>query len=267
MVDQDNASGHIDGKEVIIIGLAGLDAQHSVHTELHPVYAMFVHVQDDPSDDRWAFFVRNWGDEGVCASHQEYFYPPGRRLQVLLRHPGATNVIVGQNVWVYGDDEDDYNQQSWGYQRTNDGLLVTFNLQDPSKQDGFVGDLDLNWTGVIPGPPPSGNRPHQAGQEPKATAPASEGKEQDSSLREKFLKLDQTAQKELLKQLRALDHHSPAHKKAGILITTAPAQPEKPTGKGPNYAYAKAAQDRVGDARRSKHRDAAMAFFKAHGVN
>ena len=41
------AHGHIDGKFAIIVGLLGLDSQHGVHSELHPVYAMFVHVQDE----------------------------------------------------------------------------------------------------------------------------------------------------------------------------------------------------------------------------
>jgi hypothetical protein len=265
--DNDNAAhGHIDGKEVIIIGLAGLDAQHSVHTELHPVYAMFVHVQDDPSDDRWAFFVRNWGDEGFCADHQEYFYPPGRKVQVLLRHAGANNVIVGQNVWVYGDDEDDYNQQSWGYQPTNDGLLLTFNLQDPSKQDGFVGDLNLNWTGTIPGPP-TGSKPKSPLPQTKPSSPAPEAKEQDALLREKFLKLDPAAQKELVKRLKALDHPPPARKKMGTKGTAVSETAWKPTGKSPTYSYLKAAPDSAGNARRAKHREAAMAFFKEHGVN
>src|SRR5262249_8363069 len=67
-VDQGDqaASGRIDGKDAIVIGLLGLDSQHDVHSELNPVYAMFVHVQDDPADDRWAFFVKNWGNEGYC---------------------------------------------------------------------------------------------------------------------------------------------------------------------------------------------------------
>jgi hypothetical protein len=265
--DNDNAAhGHIDGKDAIIIGLAGLDAQHSVHTELHPVYAMFVHVQDDPSDDRWAFFVRNWGDEGFCADHQEYFYPPGRKLQVLLRHAGANNVIVGQNVWVYGDDENDYNQQSWGFQPTSDGLLLTFNLQDPSKQDGFVGDLNLNWTGSSP-VLASGAKAKQTLPQVKPNSTAPEGKEQDAALRAKFLKLDPGAQKELIKQVKGLEHHSAATKKTGALITALPATPTKPTEKSPTYAYVKAAKDNVGNARRAKRREAAMAFFKAHGVN
>ena len=147
------------------------------------------------------------------------------------------------------------------------GLLLTFNLQDPSKQDGFVGDLDLNWTGTIPAPPPSGGKSKQTLRQTKPSSAAPEGKEQDAALREKFLKLDPSAQRELIKQVKGLEHHPPAKKKSGTLITTAPAAPAKPTGKRPTYGYLNAAQDSVGNARRAKRRETAMAFFKAHGVN
>ncbi len=94
-----------------------------------------------------------------------------------------------------------------------------------------------------------------------------EGKDHDASLREKFLKLDPAAQKELITRLERLEHHPPARKKAGTPIITAPETAAKPTGNGPTYSYLKAGQDTVGNARRTKHRDAATAFFKEHGVN
>jgi len=37
-------------------------------TELHPIYALLVHINKDPQNDSWAFFVRNWGDEGYCGN-------------------------------------------------------------------------------------------------------------------------------------------------------------------------------------------------------
>jgi hypothetical protein len=226
-------------------------------------------VEDDPTHDQWAFFVRNWGDEGFCAGHQEYFYPPGRKVQVLLRHADGEKVIVGQNVWVYGDNSDDFNQQSWGYQPTNDGLLLTFNLQDPSRQDGFVGDLDLNWTGIVPPPPPNGGHPKEPQIRPKVASVVSEskGKDVDAELREKYLKLDPVAQKELIARIQAMDHHTPSQKKVGALITSSPAPLTNPSGPGPKYGYLKAAEDTVGNNRRTRHREAAIAYLKAHGLN
>ena len=60
----------LNGKRVIVIGLLNLDNEHNGKTELHPVYAMFVSLPPaDPlqtSWTSWAFFVRNWGDQGFC---------------------------------------------------------------------------------------------------------------------------------------------------------------------------------------------------------
>ena len=60
----------IDGRFAIVVGLAGLDCEHGCGTELHPVYGLAIRVNDDPSDDTWAIFVRNWGNEGYCSQEQ-----------------------------------------------------------------------------------------------------------------------------------------------------------------------------------------------------
>ena len=67
----------IDGRFAIVIGLLGLDAPHEGKPELHPVYAMFARVNERwlPSEKKvretsWAFFVRNWGNEGYCGYDQ-----------------------------------------------------------------------------------------------------------------------------------------------------------------------------------------------------
>ena len=51
----------IDGKFVILIGMAGADLTHTNTSELHPVYAMFVRTpMPEPTQEKWSFFVRNW---------------------------------------------------------------------------------------------------------------------------------------------------------------------------------------------------------------
>ncbi len=68
-VDHDalKATPFLEWKYAIVSGLYGLDCEHSCHPELHPVYAMAILVQDDPNDEVWAIFVRNWGNEGFCS--------------------------------------------------------------------------------------------------------------------------------------------------------------------------------------------------------
>jgi hypothetical protein len=257
------AHGHIDGKFAIIVGLLGLDSQHGVHSELHPVYAMFVHVQDDPRQDKWAFFVRNWGDEGFCGNDDEPAYFPGRRLRVLIPHSGPTQ-SVGNNVWVYGDNEDEFNQQSWTFQNTNEGLLLTFNLQDPSKKDGFVGDLTIDWGGIILAASPGAA---QAGTpKGKPFRSVTKQEDQDTVLKEKFDELDPATQKLLVKELKSLTDHPAARPKPGTQSTEAVPERPRPSGKFPAYAIVKPVRDTAGQARRAKRREAALAFFKAQGV-
>jgi hypothetical protein len=260
-VDHERANEQIDNKFAIVVALLGIDKQHGVHAELHPVYAMFVHVQDDPAQDKWAFFVRNWGNEGGCGSEQEHAYFPGNSLRVLIPHPGATGFSETDNVWVYGDDEDDFKQQSWSFLQTNEGLLLTFNLQDPSKHDGFVGDLTINWGGTIRPGAVQGATP-----ECKPLRSVIKKEDQDIELKEKFEKLDPATQELLVKQLKSLTHH-PAPKLMKGTMSTAPA-PERPRprGKSPAYGIVKSVYDTAGEARRVKQREAALAFFKAQGV-
>src|SRR5438093_126483 len=60
----------IDGKPAIISGYTSVDCEHHCVSELHPTWVLAIHVQDDPDDDVWAVFMRNWGNEGFCSSAQ-----------------------------------------------------------------------------------------------------------------------------------------------------------------------------------------------------
>ena len=55
----------------ILTGMFGLDGEHDLKSELHPLYAMAT-LRDDyenrPDDQVWLIFVRNQGDEGYCSS-------------------------------------------------------------------------------------------------------------------------------------------------------------------------------------------------------
>src|SRR5262249_15737076 len=68
----DWASSYMSGDEAIVIGLLGIDTEHALHTEIHPVWALAIHDlrRSSPSDDVWAIFARNWGNEGLCGQHQ-----------------------------------------------------------------------------------------------------------------------------------------------------------------------------------------------------
>jgi hypothetical protein len=66
----ETASRHFVG-HTIVTGLFGLDGEHRLKSELHPVYAMATRLDEnagDLDDEVWLMFVRNRGDEGGCSS-------------------------------------------------------------------------------------------------------------------------------------------------------------------------------------------------------
>jgi hypothetical protein len=72
-VDDDNkdqAKKLFDG-HTILTGMFGLDAEHELKAELHPLYAMATrrdNLENSATDEVWLIFVRNLGDEGFCSS-------------------------------------------------------------------------------------------------------------------------------------------------------------------------------------------------------
>ena len=126
----DSGNGRvIDGKHTIVTALWGLDLQHEGQSELHPAFAMAMLVNDDPHDDRWAMFVRTWGDEGWCSGQLYSAAPPrapnGWKVYKfrLPWRPGATGV-----TW---DNGDFLGRTDWSMDVTpdvNDGVYVTFSF-------------------------------------------------------------------------------------------------------------------------------------------
>jgi len=147
-----------DGKDAIVMGLYGLDCAHECGAELHPVYAFAVHLSDDKelSDDTWAVFVRNWGDEGYCSSDQERI-DPDRPFQFSFRFkkPGAAAVDL-----IPGDSSDPQGQHTTsidfgfaspqaGWSKPvivpSEGAVMTFFLPPSSQGNWTNAMLHLKW--------------------------------------------------------------------------------------------------------------------------
>ena len=148
----------VDGREAIVMGLYGLDCAHFCGAELHPVYAMAIHLNGSKEidDDKWAIFVRNWGDEGYCSSMQEEINRGSPfQFSFRLKKRGATQVDIipaqpsdtqGERGTVFlsnrGKDE-----ISWSLGPIpNEGAIITFNLPPPSARGRINGMLHLKWT-------------------------------------------------------------------------------------------------------------------------
>lgn len=143
-VDDSDASAKamIDGKFAIIVGLVGLDCEHGCATELHPVYAIAIHTNDDPADDTWSIFARNWGDEGYCSQDQHYL--DTSQIAFMIPQPNASAVKLNVATTFLTN-----NSSVGGPSVTlvpGQGAIVSFSMPDPSQRARLNGELHLAWT-------------------------------------------------------------------------------------------------------------------------
>jgi hypothetical protein len=145
----------------ILTGMFGLDGEHGLKAELHPVYALATRqdgVSTSPSDEPWLMFIRNQGDEGFCSSNiwdsgfEDYtFHLPWRS--------GMTSVAVNWDKTQF-DLTDGASGPTLAMVRPpakDAGVYVTFHLGAPVPESGvfspgasvpFVnGALHLIWSG------------------------------------------------------------------------------------------------------------------------
>lgn len=150
-VDKDNdaAAAMMHGKEAIAFGVFGLDCAHTCSSELHPVFALAIHVQNDPNDDVWTFFVRNWGNEGYCSSGAEVLDDSINEFTFTLPRPGATAVAVTSSEFLCRGlgGAGPYVQVA-----PSDGATVTFAFPKASERERINGVLHLRWTIAEPAP-------------------------------------------------------------------------------------------------------------------
>jgi hypothetical protein len=76
----DEARKDVSLKRAVVIGLFGLDAEHNIYSELHPVYAIAIEmekkVNGNVGESTWMIFARNTGDEGACSLGLHSLYGP-----------------------------------------------------------------------------------------------------------------------------------------------------------------------------------------------
>jgi hypothetical protein len=148
-----------NGKYAIVTALWGMDCAHECDSELHPAWAMAIRVKDnDPDDDMWAIFVRNWGNEGFCSDNVFHAPYPKQGNQYIYRfllpwRPGATGVTVTKKDFLQKGEV------GMGVKPVVDkGVIVVFTLPHPDKEPRINGELHLKWTypkGVSPKPYPT----------------------------------------------------------------------------------------------------------------
>jgi hypothetical protein len=150
----DNNSGNsggapgamVDGHSAIITGLMNLDAEHDAHSELHPVWAIAIRLNKDSefnaNDDAWAFFARNWGNEGFCSQNQHYIDLDSLSFSL----PGPTNSSVSL---ISSDFKANRGDVASSFTAEPGTALMSFQLGQPENGGMIEGTIHLKWTGGL----------------------------------------------------------------------------------------------------------------------
>jgi hypothetical protein len=146
----------------ILTGMFGMDGEHDLKAEMHPLYAMATHRDDyenDPGDDVWFMFVRNRGDEGFCSSQ---LWDSGFE-DYTVRLPWREGMTAVDVDWAKTERDFEGTEGTSGPTvavilppSKDQGVYVSFHLGPASSTPFVDGALHLVWTGqpgVISGRP------------------------------------------------------------------------------------------------------------------
>jgi hypothetical protein len=127
---------NINSTHAITIGLLGLDYEHDSHTELHPVYALA--INDDSS--HWAFFIRNWGNEGYCSEGKNPWSV--RTLSILFPNNDATDgQVASYDIWGTTATA------ASAFFLQGQGLVLKADLPPPEREGYLFGELTIQFSG------------------------------------------------------------------------------------------------------------------------
>src|SRR5205823_10088349 len=113
-------------------------------SELHPIYAMAIRINEDPNDETWVIFVRNWGNEGYCS---ELAHPlDSQTITFRLPMTGAIGMTWTSTFYPPGEASKPYVDLAYDEQHRLEGALVSFNLPSPDEGALITGKLHLRWS-------------------------------------------------------------------------------------------------------------------------
>lgn len=145
----DAARQHFNG-HTIITGMFGLDGEHNLKSELHPLYAMATRRDDfgnDSTHEDWLIFVRNRGDEGYCSSRlwdagfENYTF----RLP-WLKDMSAVKVVSDDKSFEGTAGTSGPFVAALPPPSRDAGVYVTFHLGPAANTPFIDGSLKLAWT-------------------------------------------------------------------------------------------------------------------------
>jgi hypothetical protein len=158
-LSEEAAGDYLGTPFAVVTGLLGIDAEHmsirDPSIELHPVFAMALDACNGKTlepcsgdTDRWALFVRDQGNEGMCSHFERQHVLQLFRGGHSFRLPGrknATRVEIGERTqFCRSDAGTGAASVAVRADPTHENVLVTVMLPPGSIVDG---DLYLKWTG------------------------------------------------------------------------------------------------------------------------
>jgi|GEM_PF-3403114 len=133
-------------RPAIVMGLVGIDCEHFCHVELHPVYAMAIHLRESLDDDVWVIFARNWGDEGYCSGSGDH--PLNlTTLNFDLPAPAGGSAAGIKVLDGAGLSEMRFSHgaMTYGVSANGQKARVALTLRRPSDHSLVDGELHLRW--------------------------------------------------------------------------------------------------------------------------
>jgi hypothetical protein len=143
----------------VVYGLLGLDCEHDCASEYHPVYAIAIEIDPTPSNNQWAIFARNWGNEGFCSRYNHELTLPDGRLRLTLPRLGGGPTVV-HALSELASTNDRVNFPSVEFDSVSSGgpdvgnVVLTFELPPPGEKVAAEMLLTLQWESTPPPPPP-----------------------------------------------------------------------------------------------------------------
>jgi hypothetical protein len=148
----------VDHHYAVASGVLGLDAEHTGGSELHPVWALAIAQKGepdrDPNNDRWSFFIRNWGDEGFCSRRQWTSGPD--RITLTLKIPwwaGATGATPTR-LLMQKSQGAGAPQIAVVAKSAEKGIYLSVALPAGADKAWAAGEIQIRWTHAKPKTPP-----------------------------------------------------------------------------------------------------------------
>jgi hypothetical protein len=132
--------------QTVVQGLFGLDCEHDCHSELHPVYALAIEIEDKGDDNTWAIFVRNWGNEGFCSQFDHQLQTPGNRITMFLPRVSAGAPMLLSSTEFNASDKSTTPFPTVEHV-AGQGTKLTFTLPPPDKHSLAELILHMKWSG------------------------------------------------------------------------------------------------------------------------